>query len=72
MGYDAQEGGIILEVGVTITVPWEIYNIYAESAAALGDHTVQQVMAQVLCSYAECVRKGLAEEKVTGKDDPLS
>ena len=48
-----------MEVGVTVTVPFEIYSVYAESAAILGDHTVQQVMGQVLCAYAKCILDGL-------------
>lgn len=60
-----------MEIGVTVTVPFEIYSIYAESAALLGDHTVQQVMAQVLCAYAKCVADGLKEESFTKKDCQL-
>lgn len=72
MGYVIQKEGVgILEVGVTVTVPFEIYSVYAESAAILGDHTVQQVMGQVLCAYAKCILDGLNEEKITKKDCQL-
>ena len=57
-----------MEVGVTVTVPFEIYSVYAKSAAILGDQTVQQVMEQVLCAYAKCIIDGLNEEKKKKKD----
>ena len=57
-----------MEVGVTITVPFEVYSIYAQSAANLKDHTVQQVMASVLCAYAQCVSEGLGAERMVEGD----
>ena len=61
-----------MEVGVTITVPFEVYSIYAQSAAILKDHTVQQVMAEVLCAYAKCVADGVEKKMITEKGYQLS
>lgn len=60
-----------MEIGVTVSVPYEVCRIYADSAAILGDHTVQQVMAQVLCAYAKCVADGLERESSAKKDCQL-
>lgn len=60
-----------MEVGVTITVPYEVYQVYADSAQLLRDYTPQQVMAHVLCAYAKCIADGVMQEHVEKRDCQL-
>lgn len=51
-----------MKIGLTVTVPLEIYNVYAKAAEALGDCTVSQVMSEALQAYVQGVTEQMQEE----------
>ena len=42
-----------MEVGIVVTVPRFIYDIYANAAKKLGNYTVEQTMSCALQAYAQ-------------------
>lgn len=51
-----------MKIGLTVTVPKPIYDVYARAAEALGDCTVAQVMSDALQAYVQNITADMLTE----------
>ena len=69
---NADDGGVVMNIGVMVMVPRFIYDIYADAAKALGDCGVDRVMAGALQAYAQYLFEDMqAKGEMNEKESPV-